>query len=224
MASSEHAGSSQRTSKRRTQEERSATTQELLMQATIDAMYENGFARLTTADIARRAGVSRGALMHHYASKEDLIVVSYERMLADATREIRSWLGLARAGELMLDDFLDKLWAMYSGKLIFVTLEHITEARHNEPLRQKFMPVVKEFHAALEACWREFFHETGSSTEDPITVLTMTTALFRGIAIQMVLREDAVYFDKLLEHWKSHVRSLVEVEANGEGDAARPGL
>ena len=211
MASSER---SVQPKKRRTQEERSATTQELLTQATIDAMYETGFARLTTADIAKRAGVSRGALMHHYASKEDLIVVSYERLLSEATQEIRSWLSMARAGDLTLDDFLDRLWIMYSGKLIFVTLEHITEARHNEPLRQQFIPVVKEFHAALEACWREFFHETSNSTVDPITVLTMTTGLFRGIAFQTVLREDAGYFDKLLQHWKSHVLSLVEVEAD----------
>lgn len=212
MAMSMPTAQPQKARKRRTQEERSATTQDLLMRATIDAMYEIGFARLTTGDIARRAGVSRGALMHHYANKEDLIVFAYQRLLSQATAEIRSWLGMARAGEMTLDGFLDRLWSMYSGQLIFVTLEHITEARHNEPLRQRFIPIVKEFHTALEACWREFFHEAGPNTVDPITVLTMTTALYRGIGLQTVLREDTIYYETLLNYWKAHVLSLVEVE------------
>jgi len=197
--------------KRRTQEERSAATQEALMRATIDAMSEIGFARLTTSDIASRAGVSRGALMHHFPNKEDLIVLAYELQLSEATDEIRSWLDKGRSGEMTLEDFLDRLWVMYSGRLIFVTIEHITEARHNEPLRQRFMPIVKNFHNALDACWREFFNSTNASGADPTTVLTATTCLFRGIGLQKVLREDVVYYEKLLDHWKAHVLSLVEI-------------
>lgn len=199
---------------RRTQEERSAATQDALLRATIEMMAEVGFARLTLNDIASRAGVSRGALMHHFPNKEDLIVLSYELLLSEATEEIRSWLGKGRAGEMALEDFLDRLWFMYSGTLVFVTVEHITEARHNEPLRQRFIPIVKEFHAALDACWSEFFKTTNDSGIDPTTVLTLTTCLYRGLSLQQVLREDKVYYEKLLEHWKSHVLSMVEIGSN----------
>lgn len=186
------------------------------MRATIDAMAEVGFARLTMSDIAKRAGVSRGALMHHYPNKEDLIVVAYQLQLSEATDEIRSWLDEGRAGKMTLEDFLDRLWALYSGPLIFVTVEHITEARHNEPLRQRFIPIVKDFHLALDACWREFFSGTNASGSnalgvDPAIVLTATTSFFRGIGLQKVLREDVTYYEKLLDHWKAHVRSLVEI-------------
>jgi AcrR family transcriptional regulator len=204
---------------RRTQEERSAATQDALLRATIDAMAEVGFARLTLNDIASRAGVSRGALMHHFPNKEDLIVLSYKLLLSEATEEIRSWLDKGRAGEMTLEDFLDRLWVMYSGTLIFVTVEHITEARHNEPLRQRFIPIVKEFHTALDACWSEFFKTTNASGVDPTTVLTATTCLFRGLSLQQVLREDKVYFEKLVDHWKSHVLSLVEIGSNAREHA-----
>lgn len=205
--------------KRRTQEERSAATQEALLRATIDAMSEIGFARLTMNDIASRAGVSRGALMHHFPNKEDLIVLSYEMLLSEATDEIRAWLDKGRSGEMTLEDFLDHLWALYSGRLIFVTGEHIVEARHNEPLRQRFIPIVKDFHNALDACWMEFFKDTNASGVDPATVLTATTCLFRGIGLQKVLREDAVYYEKLLDHWKKHVLSLVEIGSHTKEQA-----
>lgn len=208
---------------RRTQEQRSADTQRRLMEATINALYEQGYARITTSEIAERAGVSRGALMHHYATKEELVTVSVEKLLDESTEEIRTWLGRVRSGDLKLDDFLDHLWEMYSGRLLFVTIEHITEARHNETLRQSLIPVVREFHAALDATWREFFHGTGLSQVEVQAVLNATTCMFRGMGIQTVLREDRAYYDQLLQHWKAHVRTLVEMGGDaGAGGTATP--
>lgn len=205
---------------RRTQEQRSADTQRRLMDATIEALYEQGYARVTTSEIAERAGVSRGALMHHYATKEELVAVSVKRLLDETTEEIRSWLGRVRSGDLKLDDFLDHLWEMYSGKLLFVTIEHITEARHNETLRESLVPVVRMFHDALDTIWREFFRGTSLSSTEVETVLTTTTCMFRGMGIQTVLRQDSVYYETLLGHWKAHVRGLVEM--GGETGAGQP--
>ncbi len=199
--------------RRRTQEERSAETQRRLMEATIEALHERGYARVTTAEIAERAGVSRGALMHHYATKEELVTVSVEKLLKDSTAEIRSWLDQAHSGAMTLDDFLDNLWRMYSGRLLFVTIEHITEARHNEALRESLIPVVREFHKALDATWREFFQGTSLSRAEVEVVLNTTTCLFRGMGIQTVLRNDPAYYESLLAHWKAHVRGLVDFDS-----------
>ena len=205
---------------RRTQEQRSADTQRRLMEATIDALYERGYARITTSEIAERAGVSRGALMHHYSTKEELVTVSVEKLLDETTEEIRTWLGRVRSGDLKLDDFLDHLWEMYSGRLLFVTIEHITEARHNETLRDSLVPVVREFHKALDTIWSEFFNGTSLSRAEVETVLTATTCMFRGMGIQTVLRQDSAYYETLLKHWKAHVRGLVEM--GGEMGSAEP--
>lgn len=209
---------------RRTQEQRSADTQRRLMEATIEALHERGYARVTTAEIAERAGVSRGALMHHYATKEELVTVSVEKLLKDSTAEIRSWLDQARSGAMTLDHFLDNLWRMYSGRLLFVTIEHITEARHNQALRESLVPVVREFHKALDATWREFFQGTSLSRDEVEVVLNATTCLFRGMGVQTVLRDDPAYYEALLAHWKAHVHGLVELNSQGAGirrDAGR---
>jgi AcrR family transcriptional regulator len=203
-----------RSTPRRTQEERSAETRRKLIQATIDALDERGYARITTVEIARRAGVSRGALMHHFSTKEELVSTSVEKHLEDSTLEIRGFLDMARNGEMSLDTFLDRLWEMYSGKLLFVTLEHITEARHNGPLRENLIPVVRRFHAALDATWREFFRGTALSEDDVETVLNASTCMFRGMGVQTILRTDAVYYDRLLRHWKAHVHNLVALASS----------
>lgn len=149
--------------------------------------------------------------MHHYATKEELVATAVEKQLDDSAQEIRGFLDKVASGELMLDAFLDHLWQMYSGRLLFITIEHITESRHNEPLREGLIPVVRRFHGALDAIWREFFRGTTMTEGEVEVVLNATTCMFRGMGIQTVLRQDSEYFEHLLSHWKAHVRDLVSL-------------
>jgi AcrR family transcriptional regulator len=57
---------------RRTQAERTATTRAALLAAARALFAEQGFAGTTREDIGRRAGVTHGALYHHFASKADV--------------------------------------------------------------------------------------------------------------------------------------------------------
>lgn len=195
---------------RRTQEERTAETRARLLDATVDALVERGYAASTTADIADRAGVSRGALSHHFDSREDLVVEAVDRLLQGATDEIRGLAGDVEAGRLTLDAFLDRLWEMFSGRLFYVTLEHITAARHSERLKSRLVPVVREFHRALDRIWRGYFASAGLSDAELETTLNATLCLLRGMGLQTVLRDDPAYYDRLIAWWKTEMRHLLD--------------
>lgn len=190
---------------RRTQEQRSAETRQKLIDAALAGLLQEGYARITTADIAERAGVSRGALNHHFSGKEDLVVQAVHHQLDISTAEIRTLAVELSAGRLTFDRFLDELWAMFRGQLFLVTLEHVTEARHNLPLREKLIPVVKDFHAALDAIWREFFRASGLDEAQLETTLNATLCLLRGMGVQTVLRDDPAYYQRLLAWWKAEL-------------------
>lgn len=51
------------------QAEKSAITRRTILDAAVDCLVEEGYTRTTTALIAARAGVSRGAMMHHFPSR-----------------------------------------------------------------------------------------------------------------------------------------------------------
>lgn len=196
-------------SPRRTQETRSLETRARLIEAALTALFENGYARTTTADIADRAGVSRGALTHHFANKDDLVAQAVDHQLHASTAEIRALATQMREQTLSLDGFLDHLWSMFSGQLFFVTLEHVAEARHNDHLRARLVPVVREFHASLDQIWREFFRDSRLSEMEIEKTLNATLCLLRGMGLQSVLRNDPHYFVGLLDHWKAHLASLI---------------
>jgi AcrR family transcriptional regulator len=68
---------------RRTQSERRAHTRAALIDAGRILFTERGFAGAGREDIVEHAGLTRGALYHHFASKEDLFAAVYEEVERD---------------------------------------------------------------------------------------------------------------------------------------------
>jgi AcrR family transcriptional regulator len=66
----------------RRQHERTAATREAIIEAARDLFADAGYEGTTIEDIAGRAGVSKGALYHHYADKVEVLVAVYEDLEA----------------------------------------------------------------------------------------------------------------------------------------------
>jgi len=72
----------------RTQAERSETTRGALIEAARRLFAERGYAGVGTEEIVRAAGVTRGALYHHFDGKRDLLRAVYEELEAEIAREV----------------------------------------------------------------------------------------------------------------------------------------
>jgi AcrR family transcriptional regulator len=73
---------------RRTQAQRSATTQDALRTAARELWGERGYAEVGTPEIAQRAGVTRGAMYHQYADKAALFLDVVEAVEADVMNRL----------------------------------------------------------------------------------------------------------------------------------------
>lgn len=82
---------------RRTQAERSAETREALIGAARPLFAAHGFAEVTLETIVRAAGVTRGALYHHFADKTELFAAVFERVEGEVAERMGQ--AIAEAGE-----------------------------------------------------------------------------------------------------------------------------
>jgi AcrR family transcriptional regulator len=194
----------------RTQEERTAATRARLVEATLDVLLAKGYAATTTVDIAARAGLTRGALSHHFAGKDELVVEAFDRHLTLVADEIRGYAALVGGGSLSLGDFIDRVWTIMSGRFFMLTLEEVTAARHNEALRLQLVARTRVFHGELDATWRHFFSGTGLNELEVEVMLNATLCLLRGMGVQTVLRDDPDYYRRLLRFWKAVLREQIE--------------
>lgn len=72
---------------------RSASTRAKLIRAGRALFARKGYAGVGTEEIARRAGVTRGALYHQFPAKEDLFLAVYEQVERDLTERVSGLLG-----------------------------------------------------------------------------------------------------------------------------------
>jgi AcrR family transcriptional regulator len=100
--------------RRRTQAERSEATRAALIAAARGLFAARGYEAVGTEEIVRAAGVTRGALYHHFGGKAELLAAVYERIEAESTErvartvlgsELHSPLAAMRAG---IESFLDE--------------------------------------------------------------------------------------------------------------------
>lgn len=192
---------------RRTQKDRSAETSARLTAATIDLLHDVGLTRISTPAIAQKAGVSRGALTHHFAGREAIISESIARMLHLVTEDLHRFAADFSDRQGSSDEIVDYLWRIMSDRLFYVTMEYLPEARHNAQFKARLIPVVREFHDGLDAVWTALAERTGADPHRVGVVMNATMCLIRGMIAQTVLRDDPPYYAELLSFWKAQIRS-----------------
>jgi AcrR family transcriptional regulator len=114
---------------RRTQAERSAAMRTRLLDATIECLVTYGYAGTTTPRVAERAGVTRGAQIHHFRSKEDLVVAAIEHLAQQRVQAAMREFGRVEASADPVSTVLDFLWEAHQGPMFVATVELWVAAR-----------------------------------------------------------------------------------------------
>lgn len=169
---------------RRTQAERTATTRAALLAATVQALVERGYAATTTTDIARRAGVSAGALLHHFPTKADLLAAAVDHLFTQRVAEFRKAMADLPPGTARGAAALDVLWPMFNGPAFTAWLELWLAARTDPELARAVVEVDLRFVEASQGVFREVFaDETGADPQLPARSVGTVYAFLSGLAL-----------------------------------------
>ena len=174
---------------RRTQAERSADTRGRLLDATIESLVEEGAAGATTARIEQRAGVSRGARLHHFPTKAAL-VASAVQYLSERIAE-----DYARAMEQM-GDGADRfsqgyrlLWEVYSSPAYAAVIELFVAARTDPELREALREGSAGQHKETRQRANAYFPDLATREADGL--LELLQAAMVGLAVRRMVHDGA---------------------------------
>ena len=188
---------------RRTQAERRAATRGRLLDATLECLVDLGYARTTTPEIARRAGVSRGAQLHHFPTKAELVTAAVEHLFERRHREFRDAFGRVPAGADRYAAAIDILWSMLSGPTFHAWLELAVASRTDPELRR----AVHHLTATLRVLVTETFHELFGAVgpEHPFFSVAphFVFALLDGLALERLGGSDDAEAARVIEALKS---------------------
>jgi AcrR family transcriptional regulator len=167
---------------RRSQAERSAATRQALLDATITCLVEDGYASLTTSRVAERAGVSRGAHLHHFQTRHALVAAAMEHLAERRGAELLTAAERLPAGRERLVQGLDLLWSGYAGPLYQAALDLWTHARTDADLRERLVPVERGLDRQTAHVTRLLFPDLAGCPGFEHTI-EMAAATMRGLAL-----------------------------------------
>lgn len=183
-------GSGAALAERRTQEERSATTRQAVLDATIACLIEYGYGGTTTTAIQARAGVSRGALTHQFPSKNELLAAAIVHLAEIRGAEMVAAAEREGDGGDRMQRGLEVLWRTFRTDLFVAAIELWIASRTDDDL-----------HAVLIEAERKIardYHRLGASlfgdlAEHPAFGRGMESVVthMRGAALTAVLRRGA---------------------------------
>ncbi|MBE8518727.1 TetR/AcrR family transcriptional regulator [Amycolatopsis sp. H6(2020)] len=184
----------------RTQAQRREQTRTALLDATIDCLVEVGYARTSVQEICTRAGVSKGAVQHHFTAKAELMAAAVEHLTTKLRRQLAASLDDLPGGGSGVAAAIDLLWAGYSGTLSTAVTELWVAARTDPELRTAIRPVDR---ALGRATLEHVTQVAGNLPPERAEMLFwLTVNLTRGLALDAELGGDPNRRRQLLDEWK----------------------
>lgn len=166
---------------RRTQAERRAATVTALLDATLEELAEVGYASLTTSAVVARAGVTRGAQAHYFATKAELVVAALRHLTERLSAEMVSAKGRPAVGErAQYEQILNRLFEVNAGPASIALLELFVASRTDPELAEHLHRFDRDVSATLqrtaEALGPDFVRRP-----DALALLVTGTATIRGL-------------------------------------------
>jgi AcrR family transcriptional regulator len=200
--------------KRRTQEERSATTRGKLIKSAVACISELGYLNSTVGVVARHAGVSRGAVQHHFGSRNDLLVAVIDDFgsALSTLNEIPANLTLAER----VDAAVELTWAVLKTPHFLAVVQTWLTMQHNPAIRPTIAKKIKLIEQKLDTEWQMLFREAAIPPAKVAAIRHVVLATLRGLALRKL------YFTGR-SGWADEIPTLKQIVVDALSES-RPGI
>lgn len=185
-----------------------------ILEALVESLIDVGYAKTTTVEVQRRADVSRGALLHHFPTRDELFEAAVRFLVEVNERAVREALRGMPDGLLPLDRAIGALAEALRQPAYAAELELWMAARTDSDLRAVLRKAERRARRDLNRVMADVFGEPLSAAPRFPLVSELTVTLLRGLATSRALRADSARESTLIAQWTGFVRELLNEAPN----------
>ena len=203
------------------QAQKSAMTRDRILDAAINCFVNLGYTNVTTAKVASAAGVSRGAMLHHFPSKTELIQAAVEylhdRLLEDYTERVKGIPTSLRGGKRRRAG-LEAYWQHLTGDLFTAYHELCVAGRTDDELRDILERSSVKFDEHVLESNAELFSEWNDRGDRFLLAMDVTKFLMEGMAVGQLVSQREERIQRMLNYLADRLEEIFE-----EGDSSAIG-
>jgi AcrR family transcriptional regulator len=171
-----------------------------LMEATVELLVERGFSGTTTTLVSERAGVSRGAQLHHFPTKNDLVVAAVAHITEKRGEELAAAAARLPRGRQRTRAVVEMLGEHFASPVFTAALELWVAARTDPALLEAVAPLEQRVGRETHRLTVELL---GADESQPGVreLVQATLDLVRGLGLANTISDDARRRRRILDQW-----------------------
>ncbi|MGA8255070.1 MAG: TetR/AcrR family transcriptional regulator [Nocardioides sp.] len=185
---------------RLSQEERTRAMRARLLESTVECLVEHGFAGTSTTLVSERAGVSRGAQLHHFPTKNDLVLAAVDHLTVVRGAELAAAAAKLPNGRRRTRAVLQMLGDHFTSPVFTAALELWVAARTDETLLAAVAPLEQRVGRETHRLTVDLL---GADESVPGTreLIQATLDLVRGLGLATTISDDTRRRSRILDQW-----------------------
>ncbi len=171
-----------------------------LLEATVECLVEHGWSGTSTTLVSQRAGVSRGAQLHHFPTKNDLVLAAVEHLATLRQAELLAGETDLPEGPSRTRAVLEVLSDLFTGPVFTAALELWVAARTDAALHEAVLGLEARVGRAAHQSTVEALG-VDESLPGNRELVQATLDLVRGLGLANTMSDDAARRRRILDQW-----------------------
>ncbi|NKQ52032.1 TetR/AcrR family transcriptional regulator [Amycolatopsis sp. K13G38] len=197
----------------RRRDERTADSRALIIDAAVECLVELGYAGASTLAIQAKAGVSRGRLLHHFPSRDELLVAAAQHLATTRIKEteerVAELLADEPEGPARVDRCIELLWLTFQEPHFWAAIELWTAARTNRTLATALRPAERALRDAIRAVGSRLWGPTVCAHPRYEEMRELLFTSMRGAAMPYAFEERNPATDPHVTIWKATAHRML---------------
>ena len=189
------------------QQAKSARAREGICSATISSLAEVGYAETSIIRVANMAGFSKGAVQHHFPTKEDLIAATVDTLLLRTVQR-------KDAQPPSVEAALMDPWQRFINTAAYRALMEVLNAsRTDKALANRIADELVDWGKKLDQQSLASYRARSGNDQEVVMLLNMTRSFMRGLLIQEHYGVDQQTTQSYVKKWIELIAPLLELRA-----------
>jgi AcrR family transcriptional regulator len=172
---------------RRSHAERTAETRARIIGAVVECIAEVGFGRTTAAEISRRAGVTWGAVQHHFGGKDGILLAVLEESFGRIAERLADVEVESTTLEARVELFIERAWEHFGSPHFQSTFEILLSYAGSEGTESDMLWQTEMFKQ-WNRIWNRLFADAELARRDTVTLQYYTISVLSGLAAMRMVR------------------------------------
>jgi AcrR family transcriptional regulator len=189
------------------QAQKSASTRTQITEAAIKCFVEYGYSRTTTTLIAEKAGLSRGAMLHHFPSRLAVVRAAVEHLHSKRLRAFRKAVTKPNDGDHVRQG-VEAYWSHVRHPMFVAFFELAVAARSDKELASILRPAQEAFEREWHQAAVDVFPEWRGRGEKFDLALDLSRYVLEGMAISFLTHKETERDQRVLSYLDEKIREL----------------